>query len=456
MTKTVLIISIFLTFCLQISVSAQNQNVVLCQSQVQKKQFDEALKSCEEAIKVNPAIGTMGRGMAYAGKAKFSEAINDLSTVINLNPNMAAAFMYRGGAYQQKGDYKAAVNDYERASSMNPNIANALRNQITFAKELYELSNPKTVSKENIRASLDHTIKATDLVIARSVNALNKKSQAEIEANDKLISDKIALALQLNLYNGLAYKVRGDFNKTLNKNESAMMDYTKAIVAEPKNISFYKARAELYVQFKNYDFALADYNKMIELSPAKYDGYFDRAKLYDKLNKDDPALADYAKVIELEPKNTLGYSTRASFYLSRNKYDSALPDIKQILILQPNDTNGRLLSCQYFKKKGLYNEAIKDCTIAVNQKSFILSDLALLERSETYLLLKKYDLALADLKTASASEYASKEDIAIRRGKVYLAQGKKTEAIAEFNNALKENPKSEEGKRELAKLGVTQ
>lgn len=456
MTKTTLIISIFLTFCLQILVSAQNQSVILCQSQVQKKQFDEALKSCEEAIKVNPTIGTMGRGMAYAGKAKFSEAINDFSVVISLNPQMAMAFMYRGGAYQQKGDYKAAVNDYERASSMNPQIANALRNQITLARELYELSNPKTVSKENIRASLDHFLKANDLMIARSVSALNKKPKEEIEANDKLIFDKIAQALQLNPYNGLAYKVRGDFNKTLNKNESAMMDYTRAIVAEPKNISFYKARADIYLQFKNYDLALADYSKMIELAPTKYDGYYERAMLFENLNKDDSALADYTKVIELEPKNTFGYSARTKFYFNRNKYDSALPDIKQILILQPDDTNGRLLSCQYFKKKGLYDEALKNCTIAVNQKSFIFSDQALLERSEIYMLLKKYDLALADLTLEEKSEFSSKEDIAIRRGKIYLAQGKKTEATTEFNNALKENPKSEQAKKELEKLGITQ
>lgn len=456
MNKPLLIISVFLTFFLQTIVFAQNQSVVLCQSQVQKKQFDEALKSCEEAIKVNPAIGMMGRGLAYTGKAKYSEAISDFSAVINLNPQMAAAYMYRGGAYQQKGDYKAAVNDYERASLMSPQIANALRSQITLAKELYELSNPKTVSKENIRASLDHTIKATDLTIARSLSALNKKSKEEIEANDKLIFDKIALALQLNPYNGLAYKVRGEFNKTLNKNESALIDFTKAIVLDPKNISYYKARANLYLEFKGYDLALADYNKMIELEPNKYDGYFDRAQFYEKLKKDDLALADFTKIIELEPKNTFGYSSRAGFYFSRNQYDLALPDIKQILVLQPDDANGRLMSCQYYNKKGDYNAAIKDCTVAINQKSFLLSELALLERSDSYVALKKYELALSDLNTESASEYSSKEDIALRRGKIYLAQNKKNEAIAEFNKALKENPKNEQAKKELEKLGVSQ
>lgn len=454
MKETTVISSIILTLFLQITIFAQNQSVALCQSQVQSKQFDAALASCEEAIKVNPALGTMGRGLAYSGKLKWEEAIKDFSAVIELNPRMAMAYMYRGGAYQQKGDYKAAVNDYERASSLEVRLTNALRPQIALARELHELSNPKKVTNEKIGASIMHNLKANDLMILRSVNALNKKPKEEIEANDKLIFDEIALALQLNPYNGLAYKVRGDFNKTLGKSESALIDFTKAIVLEPKNLSFYKARAELYAEFKNYDFALADYDKMIEVEPNKYDGYFDRARLYEKLNKDDLVLADFAKVIEIEPKSTIGYSSRASFYFNRNKYDLALPDIKKLLIISPNDTNSRLLSCQYYKQKGNFNEAIKDCTVAVNNKSFISSDLALLDRSEAYLALKKYDLALADLATASASKYSSKEDIAVRRGAVYLAQGKKAEAIVEFKNALKENPKNEQAKKELEKLGV--
>lgn len=447
-----IIFTFVISSILQLSIFAQSSSVNLCQSQVQAKQFEAALVSCTEAIKTNATIGTLGRALAYAGKMNWEEAIKDFNAVISLNPQMASAYMYRGGAYQQKGEYKNAVNDYERASTLDARLSVPLRPQITQAKELYELSSPKTISKENIRASLEHNLKANDLMILRSVNALNKKSQVEIEANDKAIFDKIALALQINPYNGLAYKLRGDFNKTLNKNELALIDYTKAIVVEPKNISFYKARAELYAEFKSYEFALADYAKMIELEPKKYDGYFDRARFYDKLGKDDLALTDFAKVIELEPKNTLGYSSRANFYWSRNKYDSALPDIKQIIILQPNDASGRLLSCRYYNKKGDYNAAIKDCTIAVNQKSFIFSDLALIERSDSYIALKKFDLALADLATASASEYSSKEDIGIRRGKIYLAQGKKTEALAEFNAALKENPKNEQAKKEVDAL----
>ena len=90
----------------------------------------------------------------------------------------------------------------------------------------------------------------------------------------------------------------------------------------------------------------------------------------------------------------------------------------------------------------------------MTKKEFLLYELALMQRFDSYLAMKKFDLALADLVEAEKSEYAPKDDIAARRGLVFLAQGKKDAAMVEFNYALKLNPKNEMAHKELEKFGA--
>jgi Flp pilus assembly protein TadD len=60
------------------------------------------------------------RGMAYAAKGDYRQAIVDLNEAIRLNSEDAKSWFYRGYAYAQLKDFDRAIPDYNQAISLNP------------------------------------------------------------------------------------------------------------------------------------------------------------------------------------------------------------------------------------------------------------------------------------------------------------------------------------------------
>jgi tetratricopeptide (TPR) repeat protein len=61
-------------------------------------------------------------------QGNLGEAIEDLNTVIKLNPNNSRNYNSRGIVYEKIGDYKAAMADFEQALLLNPYSAEAQHN----------------------------------------------------------------------------------------------------------------------------------------------------------------------------------------------------------------------------------------------------------------------------------------------------------------------------------------
>jgi tetratricopeptide (TPR) repeat protein len=67
----------------------------------EKKDYDAAIKSFTEAIKINPyyAEAFTRRGNVYGGVDEFANAIVDYTNAITLNTKLAEAYFYRGLSY---------------------------------------------------------------------------------------------------------------------------------------------------------------------------------------------------------------------------------------------------------------------------------------------------------------------------------------------------------------------
>lgn len=58
------------------------------------------------------------RGLAYRDLRMFDKAILDMNSAININPNLAIAFLNRGYLFEEIGDYNSAINDLDHASEL--------------------------------------------------------------------------------------------------------------------------------------------------------------------------------------------------------------------------------------------------------------------------------------------------------------------------------------------------
>lgn len=176
------------------------------------------------------------------------------------------------------------------------------------------------------------------------------------------------------------YNNRGIAYHTLKKYDKAILEYGKAIKADPKDIDGYYNRGITYTSLKQYAKALADYDKTIEIRPSGEYGpgqqgaaYSNRGVVYNYLKQYHKAIADFNKTIALDPKFALTHINRANSYCYLKDYAKAIADYNQAIALDPSGDCGT-------GKKGV----------------------AYAERGGVYLWLNKCDQAKSDFEKAIA------------------------------------------------------
>lgn len=84
----------------------------------------QAIKNYSAAIgfKSDYAEAYLSRGVIYASKGEFENAIQDYNTAIKLNPHYGA-YNNLGIAYANKGEFENAIQNYNTAIKLNPEFA---------------------------------------------------------------------------------------------------------------------------------------------------------------------------------------------------------------------------------------------------------------------------------------------------------------------------------------------
>ncbi len=114
--------------------------------------------------------------------------------------------------------------------------------------------------------------------------------------------DDAEAALKLDSTQAIAHAAMGIVNQDLGNFDSALLDFTNAIKADPKNDSYYMHRAFLLEQQDCYYGAIADYTSAIDLDPDVLDYLFWRAEAYRNVSRYDDALCDLKKVQFINPE----------------------------------------------------------------------------------------------------------------------------------------------------------
>ena len=90
-----------------------------------------ALQSIAEAQAGNNELASqvyLLSGEVHRSRGEYDWAIEDYSTVIDMNPDNVEAYIHRGMAYRHKGDYDHAIIDFNKAMELKPNDADAYSN----------------------------------------------------------------------------------------------------------------------------------------------------------------------------------------------------------------------------------------------------------------------------------------------------------------------------------------
>ena len=259
------------------------------------------------------------RGLAYARKGDFDEAIEDYNQAIELNPKSAVAYQNRGNIYFDQKDFDEAIEDYNQAIEYKtkldpPDLAGAYYNR----GRIYAR-----------KANVDQAI--VDL-------------RKAIELNPKLDPSDLAVA-----YNkrGLAYMDRDDLDK-------AIEDCNQAIEYKTKLAAAYRIPL---------DKAIEDFTAAIKIKSDKANLYYNRGLAYARKGNMDKAIEDFTAAIEFNPKSdpsalTHAYNNRGLAYMDRDDLDEAIEDCNQAIKHNPKSDPSALARAYNNRGLAYYNRGL--------------------------------------------------------------------------------------------------
>jgi tetratricopeptide (TPR) repeat protein len=256
------------------------------------------------------------------------------------------------------------------------------------------------------------------------------------------------------------------------KPEAKLADFDEAVRLMPDDASTVRERGLALADMEKYEQALVDLDKAITLAPEDGPSYEAKAIVLSRLKKYDDALAALDKAQQLSPDSEMPLLHRSRVHIAQGKLDAALEDLKKALAINPGNLTVLMLRASVYQEKGEKEKAMAD----IDQALTIKPDLPMVVRTRALMLAEdnRFDEAIGELeklyklnpkdmltvlqlgvlysaqkKSAKAIEYfdillaqAPNEWRALEgRGDSYLNIGKQAEAVADYEKAIKLQPK---------------
>ena len=126
---------------------------------------------------------------------------------------------------------------------------------------------------------------------------------------------------------GHVHMKHGDF-------QSAIKDYTNAIIINPTFAGAYNARGMANRKMKDFHSALQDYNTALSLHNNFAATYNNRGVIYMEIRQIEAALTDFDKALTIEP-NSYGYCNRAVAYNYMRDFNKSISESTVAVELNP-------------------------------------------------------------------------------------------------------------------------
>jgi tetratricopeptide (TPR) repeat protein len=422
--------------------------------------YSAALADYNRAIAIEPDNPTYyaSRSSIYEKLKRESEAMSDRSRQIELltrskDPKtLASAYRTRSLKYFLAGNYPLALADCDRAIDLNrtERFSYHLRATIysRIGNNLAAIAN-ETKNIELLESEINPNFESAAILYlipaysqrGKYYQAIGKMSEAQADWNKALSFDlpkvdnrDLKLAV---------YMERSWINQNLERYADAIVDLDTVLKLDPKNAAAYRDRGSAKTRLNRYSEALADLSAAIALDPNEGVTYFGRYSVYVSLGKYPEALLDVTKAIQLKPKDisesTL-YRSRARTYSLSGDLTSAIADLDRAIKLQPV---AELYAARGLAYSGLgrYAQAMQDIELAIQlEKDPVDKAEYISNRGSYYFQQGKYDLALADYNAALKLNPKFILNY-VRLGRLYYKQGKYPEALTNAEIALKLDPK---------------
>lgn len=344
-----------------------------------------------------------------------------IEAATGMQPAVIMAHFRRAMFYRQKGEIDFAIADYNQIIERDPGNLNA---RIARASAFIQKRQPEAALSDYAKA-IELDPKSTYAYIGRAhvysarrdfVRAIADYDQALLIHPDNVIAY---------VERGLAYISKGDPDR-------AMADCDRAVEISPQTGGGQLCRGRVYFAKGNRERALAELDQTTPIRP-KENFYYFRADSFSQLGELDRAIADYDRVIELNPQSRTAYGCRGVVYAQKGDYDRAIADYDQVIRLLHQDqgiSGGRQTRIQ-----GQDGDPIST-SVAGESIALASGDGPVLRaRGVAYYAKGDLDRAIADYDEAIRLNPKDKDAIS-SRGNAYRAKGDFDRSLADYDQLV--------------------
>ncbi|KAI9199213.1 uncharacterized protein BJ171DRAFT_632051 [Polychytrium aggregatum] len=278
--------------------------------------WDDSIVAFTKLLRLNPENGPAYafRGRAYAALSKWDDALEDLTTAVQMAPDQADIFFHRGCLLRER-NRRRAIDDFSISILLDDSHANAQafyqRAVLYYKLGKYELAAADYTSVLDLDSTSSSAYLSLGLIQLKYFHDYGEALDCFIKA---IQYDPVKLPAYLcrgDLYQMLYHKSLGEITdvmliekrikRKMNMNfiDRAIKDYSRAIHLCPNNYLLYLYRGRLLLKMSHMKEATHDFRAAFELNSGiaqtfvqrKYQQIIDEFNIRCKIgNIDDPAL----------------------------------------------------------------------------------------------------------------------------------------------------------------------
>jgi tetratricopeptide (TPR) repeat protein len=226
------------------------------------------------------------------------------------------------------------------------------------------------------------------------------------------------------------------------KNEIAIAECNKAIMADSRQTAPYLLRALALSRVGKHAEAIDDYSKVVAVQAQNSNAFLGRAVENLAVNNPEKALADAQAALTIDANLSRAYLISGMAHLKEKQYDKATEDCRQYLKKDRGASSQQRLSDVYtvlaeaHQEGGQFGQAILYYNKAMGSDP---SGELLLKRAQCFVSAGDFQHALADANKAISLEKTT--GALMLRARCYQALGNAHSALADLNRAVAISPK---------------
>jgi tetratricopeptide (TPR) repeat protein len=287
-------------------------------------------------------------GVKQLSANNYTEAIQQFTEAIRLDPQMANAYLMRAKAYNKNKQPEEALNDFRKLSSFK--------------------MKDKSYCLEAGQICYEQGLFAEGLPYAEQVILINKMKYDGVLLKSKLQmanGDYPGAVAAINLAIAMQDKSEHHYFKAqalekLGLDAEAEKEYLAAIAIKQGDIVSLNALARLQLRIDKGDLAMANCNRVIAIDTNNKEAYLTRAAVYVKKLDYPLAINDMSRTIMLNPNDAQLYLIRGTYYQEFTQHQNAINDFNKLLLLDDKNTEAYYKRAYSYEQIANYPMAVKD------------------------------------------------------------------------------------------------